>query len=187
LATKRPRSDALLARHWLTHPGEAAYSAAQHMGLERRTVQNAAARLRERVGSDEASLIHYLRAHPIAQRKTIAFRHPAAQRWLLETRIDHLLSGEDAALIDGWDLVPHRHMAYVSWGDLQRAVDDIIDSGGRVANAEDANLTLRVGDNWLYEDPKSFVERGQRIIDYLASKNVQFLIQLRNQLPGVEL
>jgi hypothetical protein len=188
MATKRPRTDALLARHWLTHPGEASYTAAQHMGgIERRTVQNAADRLRENVGTDEASLIRYLRAHPIPQLKTIAFRHPAPERWLKDTTIDHLLSGEDAALVDGWDLVPHRHMAYVEWDDLQRAVDDVIDSGGRVADSEDANLTLRVGDEWLYEDPKSFVERGQRIMDYLSSKNVQFLIQLRSKLPGVEL
>lgn len=187
MASKRPRTDALLARHWLTHPGESAYAAAQHMGdIERRTLQNAAERLRSRVGTDEASLIRYLRAHPIQPTKTISFRHPAPERWLKETPIHHLLSGEDAAVLDGWDLVPHRHMAYVGLADLARAVDDVIDTGGRVADAEDANLTLRVGDKWLYEEPKSFVERGQRILDYLSSKNVQFLIQLRNRLPGVE-
>lgn len=187
MATKRPKTDALLARHWLTHPEEAAYTAAQHLGgIERRTVQNAAERLRTRVGTDEPSLIRYLRAHPIPARKTISFRHPAADRWLKDTNIHHLLSGEDAALVDGWDLVPHRHMVYVEWDDLQPAVDDVLDTGGRVADPADANLTLRVGDEWLYEEPKNFVERGQRILDYLDSKNVQFLIQLRNRLPGVE-
>ncbi|MFA5860396.1 MAG: hypothetical protein WDA16_01750 [Candidatus Thermoplasmatota archaeon] len=187
MATKRPRTDILLARHWLTHPGEAAYSAAAHMGIERRTIQDAADRLRERVGTDEPSLIRFLRENPIPQRKMITFRHPAPKRWLRETPIHHLLSGEDAAVIDGWDLVPHRHMAYIDLDDVQRAVDEILDTGGRVADAEDANLTLRVGDEWLYEEPKRFVERGQRIIDYLSSKNVQFLLQLRNRLPGVEL
>lgn len=187
MAAKRPRADALLARHWLTHPGESAYAAAQHMGdIERRTLQNAAERLRTRVGTSEASLIAYLREHPIPPTKTISFRHPTPERWLKDTTVHHLLSGEDAAVIDGWDLVPHRHMAYVNLDDLQSAVDEVLDSGGRVADPDDANLTIRVGDEWLYEEPKSFVERGQRILDYLTSKNVQFLIQLRNRLPGVE-
>lgn len=186
MPSRRPPADVLLARHWLTHPGEPAYKAARHIGIEPRTAQKAAERLRARHATTQPELIAFLRQNPLPRPKSAGFRHPQAERWLKRTKLRFLLSGEDAAVVDGWDLVPHRHLVYVEPEDLQRAVDEILDEGARVADPADANLTIRVRDPWLTEDPKAFAELGQRLLDYLESKNVQFLIQMRDKLPGVE-
>ncbi len=181
---KKPAADTLLARHWLSHPGESAYQAAKHMGLQPRTIQKAAERLRGSIGSSDSALFQHLLDHPIPARKTINFRHPNPERWLARTRFPLLMSGEDAAVIDGWDLMPRRHLAYVDFDDLDGVATEIIAGGGRLVDSESANMVIRVGDEWLIEDPRGFVERGQRLADYMSSGNVQFLIQLRERIGG---
>lgn len=182
----KPRADVLLARHWLTHPDEPAYQAAKHMGLETRTVQKAAERLRATVGTTEAGLLKHVLGNPIRPPRAATLRVPDAARWLQRTRRSFLLSGEDAAVIDGWSIVPHRHLVYVDEETFRPAIDELLDEGARLAQGDDANLTIRVRDPWLTEEPRALVERGQRLVDYMTSQNVQFLIQLREKLPGVE-
>lgn len=176
-------TDAVLARHWLSHPGESAYQAARHVGMEPRTVQKAAERLRDRVGLEPAALLRYLREHPIRSPKTLTLRHPAVDRWLQKTPHPFLLSGEDAALLDGWDLVPSQHLVYVDAETLAPLVHDALDAGARLAGPEASNLVVRQRDPWLVDEDRVLAERGQRLLDYLESRNVQFLIQLRERMP----
>lgn len=99
------------------------------------------------------------------------------------TQHSYLISGEDAAVIDGWDIVPNRHLIYVDSHILADIVRDAIEDGARLTEPDGANLTIRERDPWLVDERKTMVERGQRMLDYLQSKNVQFLIQLKEKMP----
>ncbi len=176
-------TDRLLARHWLTHPEESAYAAAKHLGLSPRTVQVAAQRLRKRVGTSRGQLLQFLVAHPIPQ-KSVALRHPNPETWLRKPPVPVSLGGEDAAAVLGWDLVPNRHTYYVSPEDFEITVKSLLDNGARLTDADGANVTIRVRDEWLLDEPAPLVERGQRLLDYATSKNIQLLMQLREDRPA---
>lgn len=92
-----------------------------------------------------------------------------------------LLGGEDAAVHDGYNLVPEHHLIYIEpdhWSDVASAAKDVL---ARVAPASAANLTVRERDPWLTPDPTGrFVERGQRLLDYQESKHVQLARSLED-------
>jgi len=166
--------DRVLVRHLLTHPEDSAYIAAKHMGLPIRTVQLAAKRIKERIGLEHDFLLKFLLINPILH-KRIELKHPNPNIWLRKPPADISISGEDAAAVLGWDIVPNRHMFYVNEKDLEIIIKSLLDSGGRLSGKEQANITLCVRDDWLIDDPAPLVERGQRLIDYTESKNLQLL------------
>lgn len=129
------------------------------------------------------ALMRFVQENPIKVPKTISLRHPNAERWLKRTRFHFLLSGEDAAVIDGWDIVPNRHLIYVDSNVLVEIVRDALDDGARLTESDGANVTIRQRDPWLVDEQRTLVERGQRMLDYAESKNVQFLIQMRERMP----
>jgi len=175
---RRPSiTDRLLARHWISHPEDSAYEAAKHMRLPLRTVQLAAARLRNRIGTGQDQLLDFLMKNPI-EHKSIRVRHPNPNIWLRKPPVMISLSGEDAAAVNGWDIVPNRHTFYVEEKDLGLALKSLLDSGGRLSEKEDQNIILKVRDKWLMDEPAPLVERGQRLIDYQESRNIQLLAGL---------
>lgn len=165
-------SDILLARHLLSHPDDSAYRAAEHIGIHPRTAQRAMNRLRDRRGLDEPSLLSFLVDNRL-DHQDHHFSHPSPERWLANLPAPVSLSGEDAAAIEGLDVVPNRHLFYVAEADLSLLVKDLQDAGGEIVGPEEANITLRVRDDWLVDDPEPLVERGQRLLDYHDSWNLR--------------
>lgn len=170
-------AERIVGRHRLSHPSDSAYAIARHVGLNPRTVQKIVKRFRERFGDGEAALVAYLREDPIPH-KSVHFRHPNPATWIRAPPVPVSLSGEDAAAVEGFDLVPHRHLYYVHEEDLRVAVESLLASGARLTGKDDANVTLRVRDPWLLDDPAPLVERGQRLLDYEESRNIQILREL---------
>ena len=175
---KKPAiTDRLLVRHWLTHPEESAYEAAKHMNLSKRTVQFAAKRIKARTGIQRERLLEFLCENPIAH-KNIGFYHPNPNVWLRHPPVPVSLSGEDAAAVMGWDIVPNRHIFYIEATEVNTIVKSLLGSGGRLAEDMDQNISLRLRDKWMIDEPVPLVERGQRLVDYKESKNIQLLAGL---------
>lgn len=169
--------EAIVARHLLSHREDSAYAVAQHLRLPRATAHRAVQRVRETAASEHA-LVALLLRRTITHR-TLHVRHPAVERWLSRLPAPVSLSGEDAAAVDGAPLVPHRHLFYVREEDLSLVLRSLEATDGDLVAPEEGNVTLRVRDPWLMDDPAPLVERGQRLVDYLESGNVQILRGLR--------
>lgn len=165
-------SDVLIARHLLSHPGDSAYRAAKHIGIHPRTAQRAMNRLRDRHGTGQSQLLSFLEKNRIDHQDRY-FHHPAPEEWLADLPAPVSFSGEDAAAIEGLDVVPRRHLFYVAEQDLSLLINDLLEAGGEPVGPDEATVTLRVRDDWLVDDPAPLVERGQRLLDYLDSWNVR--------------
>lgn len=169
-----PPSTLLLARHLLSHPDDSGYRAADHLGLHPRTAQRAKKRLEDRVGLGEPALLDYVdRNKRHFDHRDLHLRHGAPERWLAAPPAPVSLSGEDAAAVEGFDLIPHRHLLYVAEEDLTLLERSLRDDGAVPCGPDEANVTLRVRDPWLLDDPAPLVERGQRLLDYRHSRHVR--------------
>lgn len=163
--------EAAIARHLLSHPGESTYRLARHLGFPFSTAHGA----RGRVEAKGVAFLDFLRAHPI-RHKELVVDHPAPARWLAGPPPAPLsISGEDAAALEGYDLVPHRHLFYVAEEDLNLLYWSLREQGGEPVGPGEGNVTLRVRDPYLMDDPPPLVERGQRLLDYLESRNIHLL------------
>lgn len=161
-----------VARHLLSHPGESTYALARHLRFPFSTARDARRRL---PGEAEDQLLAHLRRRPV-RHEELFFAHPAPEQWLaLPPPAPLSISGEDAAALEGHDLVPHRHLFYVAPEDLTILDRSLRDAGAEPVGPAEANITLRVRDPYLLDDPPPLVERGQRLLDYLESRNIQLL------------
>ena len=179
----RAPAEFIVIRHRIAHPHESAYQTAKHTGLSNWTVAQVLHRISQENLVVEEQFVERLRAVIVKpEPKELHFRVPNPANWYRSFREDYLVSGDvTASEIDGFPLVPERHLVYVHERDLPHAVQAAMDSLAEVAPALKANLTLRVADRWLLPDddhPKA-VERGQRLLDYAASRQVQLVKGLR--------
>ena len=110
---------------------------------------------------------------------SLHFRIPNPEQW--QNRFDgqHWLSGEVAAALEGYDLVPERWLTYLLPEDVEAAVEAAKMEYAKMATPAKANLSLRTADPWMFLDPESdLVERGQRLLDYWNSRHVQLTAEL---------
>lgn len=177
----RAPAEFLVTRHLITHPDDGPSEIARHERIHVPTASNALTRIREGHGLwTESQLLTHLRG--LAERprwRSHALRLPNPGRWVEHYEGRHLLSGEPAAAMDGFDLIPERHMVYVQTEAINEALNSALDEGGALAPRGRANLILKTIDPWLYEEPDGYAERGQRLLDYAESKHIQLLIGLR--------
>jgi hypothetical protein len=171
-------TDRLVSRHRITHPTDSAYKISRHIKLPLRTTQLATKRIRERVGIEKEKLLEFLIQNPIPH-KRFEFFHPNPNVWLRRPPVQISYSGEDAAAVLGWNLIPNRHILYVAEKDLDILLKDLLDNGGRLSGDNESNLSIRLRDKWMIDDPSPLVERGQRLVDYRESKNIQILTGLQ--------
>lgn len=166
----------VVARHLLTHPEDAASDMARHCHLHRASASRAQKRLRKRnLLTAEQQVLYALQLPHKPAWKTYTFRVPNPDLWLRGLRAPAWLSGEAAAAIEGMDLVPSQVLAYVQADALPAALEAAKRAFAKVSSERDANLLIRVADPWLHLDPdERLVERGQRLLDYAVSLNVQF-------------
>lgn len=166
----RPTSVSAVARHLLSHPDESSYAAAKHLSIPTASATRAVNWLERNGVSAEAERLRFLIANPIPS-KQFHFRVPDAAAWLAAPPAPLSVSGEDAAAVEGLDLIPHRHLLYVAPKDLERTVESLRAADADFADPDVANVTLRVRDPWLMDEPAPLVERGQRLLDYRESRH----------------
>jgi len=136
--------------------------------------------LQSRTGLRPARLFQHLRA--VKERPhwtSLLFRIPNPEQWARRYARERWFSGEVAAALDGFDLVPERWLVYLRAGDMEAAVAAAQDEFALVAKPSAANMVFRVADPWMHLDPASnLVERGQRLLDYWESDHVQLTAEL---------
>ncbi len=173
----RAPAEFLVTRHLITHPDDGPSDIARHERIHVPTASNALTRIRNKHDLwTEAQLLAHLRT--LAERpkwRTHGLRLPNPQRWVDNYAGRHLISGEPAAVLDGFDLIPERHLVYIEADAVDQALQFALDEGGALAPRNQANLIVRTMDPWLYEEPEGYAERGQRLLDYADSKHVQLL------------
>lgn len=171
----------VVGRHLLHHPNEGPAAIARHCHLHPGSVSSALKRLGDRWRDEE--LVAHLQGQAAKPRpRRFAFRVPNPDQFLAAARrsgLAYWLSGEHAAAIEGHDIVPERCIVYVRPDDMDDAVGLARSVMGRVAAPRQANVEVRLADEWLYLDPNDeLVERGQRLLDYAESRNIQILRSL---------
>jgi hypothetical protein len=168
--------ESAIARHLLSHPDDTTYRLARHLRLPFSTARDARKRVESQAGGN---LLAFLRRHPVRHRE-LFIAHPDPARWLGgPPPAPFSISGEDAAAIEGYDLVPHRHVFYVAEEDLNQLHGSLRETGGEPVGPDEANVILRVRDAYLIDDPAPLVEKGQRLVDYLESKNPHLIGRLQ--------
>lgn len=177
----RAPAEFLVTRHLITHPDDGPSDIARHARIHVPTASNALGRIRtERELWTDEQLLTHLRGLPERPTwRTHALRLPNPQRWTEQHDRRRLISGEPAAVLDGFDLIPERHLVYVEADTIEAALRSALDEGGALAPRDRANLILKTMDPWLYEEPDGYAERGQRLLDYAESKHIQLLKGLR--------
>lgn len=165
----------VVTRHRITHPNEQPADVARHTGLHLSSVSRALGRLEgENLLTENQHLAHLRTLAEGPRHKELNLHVPNPEQFLEELQHPFLLSGEDAAVHDGYDLIPERHLLYIEpdgWDAVGETVQDVL---GKVASRSKANLTVREQDPWLVADEsRRFVERGQRSLDYQENKHVQ--------------
>jgi hypothetical protein len=91
----------------------------------------------------------------------------------------HWLTGEAAAALEGIDIVPSKIETYVRRQDAEEALESARRCFAKASSLRDANLVVYLADQWLYiDEDEALVERGQRLLDYARSENVQFAKEL---------
>lgn len=177
----RAPAEFVVTRHLITHPQDSPAQVAKHARLHSATASNALSRIRQAELWTDSQLLAHLRS--LAERprwRRVNLRLPNPGRWLDGLDRPQATSGEHAAALDGFEVVPERHLVYVAAADLDAVIKSAIGDGdGALAPPEKANLILKTRDAWLYDEPPGVVERGQRLIDYDESKHVQLLMGLR--------
>ncbi len=171
----------VVIRHILTHPDDTPAEVAKHCSLRDATVRAALKRLlaADLIGH-EGMLLDRLRHLPRRiKHRQYTFRAPNADQFLNGLEAPFWLSGEYAAAMDGYDLVPERAMLYIDADDLPAAVNAAQACYAKIAPASKSNIVVKLADPWLDLNPNTeLVERGQRLLDYLDSHHIQLLREL---------
>jgi len=171
----------VVIRHLLTHPEDTPAKIAKHCFLHDTTVREAMKRLKNAdILGHERLLLQRLRNHPQRIRhRRYAFHAPNPDQFLSALDAPYWLSGEYAAALAGFDLVPEQAVVYVAAADLAAATQAAKDVFAKIAPESKANVVVKVADSWLYLDPDSeIVERGQLLLDYQDSRHLQILKEL---------
>ena len=170
----------LVTRQLLSGTDVAPAEIARRCRLRASSVARAYHRIREKTALDDARLFRHLLGLPERPHwTTLHFHIPNPQQW--QNRYDgpRWLSGEVAAALEGYSLVPERWLVYLRPEDVEPAVEAAKTEYAKVAPPAKANLTLRATDPWMDLDPESdLVQRGQRLLDYWQSRHVQLTAEL---------
>lgn len=171
----------VVIRHLLTHPDDTPAQIAKHCSLHDTTVRAAVKRLKEAdlLGHDRL-LLQRLQDHPQRIRhRRYAFLAPNPDQFLAALDVPYWLSGEYAAALAGFDLVPEQAVVYLDAADLVAATRAAKDVYAKLAPESKANVVVKIADAWLHLDPGSeTVERGQLLLDYQDSRHLQILKEL---------
>jgi hypothetical protein len=127
----------------------------------------------------EQELFRHLKSIPERPHwKGVTMRLTNPELWFRAYHGPFMASGEAvAATVDGIDVVPGRFLVYVpSFEHMHQAVKAGLDVMGKLSPSSESNLEIRVADRWLRagEQP-DVVERGQRLLDYDESRQIQLL------------
>lgn len=107
------------------------------------------------------------------------FYMPDPRQWQNRYKGSRWLSGEVAAALEGYNLVPERWLVYLLPDDLDEAVEAAKTEYAKVAPPGKANLTFRNTDPWMdLPTDSDLIQRGQRLLDYWASRHVQLTAEL---------
>lgn len=170
----------VITRHLLSDPAASPSRIARRCNLRAPSAARAYNKVRDLTDLREPRLFrHLLDVKECPHWTSLHFRMPNPEQW--QNRYDgpRWLSGEVAAALEGYDLVPERWLVYLLPEDMDAAVEAAKQEYAKMAPPSKANLTLRTADPWLFLDPDSdLVERGQRLLDYWNSRHVQLTAEL---------
>lgn len=179
----RTPAEFVVTRHLLSHQGDSPTELARHLGLDPAVASRVAKRLREQGFWTSSQLLDHLRSLPERPpRKVLEFRVTNPELWFRAYHGPYWASGEAvASSVDGLDVVPGRFLVYVPPEKVPAAVSAVFEVLGKLAPTSQANLEIRVADSWLREgEQPNVVEKGQRLLDYLESHQIQLLRALRS-------
>ena len=170
----------VVTRHLLSIPDASPSDIARHCHVSLTSASRAYRKVRDLTDLRESLLFHHLLAlKETPHWPTLYFRIPNPEQWQNQYKGPRWLSGEIAAAMEDYDLVPERWLVYLHPDDVPLAVEAAKKEYARVAKPADANLAFRTADPWLYLDTESdLVERGQRLLDYWKSRHIQLTVEL---------
>lgn len=171
----------VIIRHLLTHPDDTPAQIAKHCFLHDTTVRAALKRLKDAdLLGHERLLLQRLQDHlQRIRHRRYAFLAPNPDQFLTALNVPYWLSGEYAAALAGFDIVPEQAMVYVTVDGLDAAARAAKDVYAKIAPESKANVVVKVADAWLHLDSDSeTVERGQLLLDYQDSRHLQILKEL---------
>lgn len=174
----RTPAEFVVTRHLLSHPNDTAMEVARDCHLDPSVASRVVKRLRTQGFWFPAQLVDHLKSLPERpSRRAVTMRLTNPELWFHAYKGPYMASGEAvAASVDGVDVVPGRFLVYVPREHAQEAVTAGLEVMGKLAPSSEANLEVRVADPWLRpgEQP-NVVERGQRLLDYAESRQIQLL------------
>lgn len=170
----------VVTRRLLSEPAATPSDIARHGNVRLTSAARAYRKVRDLTGLRPSLLFHHLLE--LKERPhwpTLHFHIPDPEQWQNRYQGARWFSGEVAAALEGYDLVPERWHVYLPPDDVPGAVVAAKQEFARVAKASDANLVLCTADPWLHLDPDSdLVERGQRLLDYWNSRHIRLTAEL---------
>ena len=176
----RAPAEFVVLRHLLGHPEDSPAEIARHCKLHDTSARVAVRRIRERDSVSPSWLLAQLKSvRERPRHQQFAFQVPNPDQFLKAMKAPHWLSGEYAAALDGFDLVPEQAMIYIRPEDVKSISAAAKESFAKVAPASKANVLVRIADPWMnLRSDEALVERGQRLLDYEESRHVQILKDL---------
>lgn len=176
----RTPAEFVVTRHLLSNLEATPSTIAKNCNIRLTSATRAFNKVRDLTGLRESLLFRHLldiRERPRWQ--SLYFHIPNPEQWMQKFQKPRWLSGEVAAAMEDYDLVPERWLVYIDPADVEEAVAIARSEYAKVAKPADANLVFRGADDWLHLDPESdLVERGQRLLDYWSSRHVQLTAEL---------
>lgn len=170
----------VVLRHLLGHPNDSPAQIARHCSLHDTSARMALKRIRQKDANTPSWILRQLqtrRERP--HHKQYNFQAPNPDQFLVALRAPHWLSGEYAAAMEGFDVVPEQALIYIREQDLPTVTAAAKETFAKVAPASKANVVIRIADPWMdLRDGEPLVDRGQRLLDYEESKHLQILKDL---------
>jgi hypothetical protein len=176
----RAPAEFVVLRHLLGHPDDSPAEIAKHCKLHDTSARTAVQRIRARDDPSPSWLFFQLQhAREKPRHRQFNFQVANPDQFLVALKAPHWLSGEYAAAMEGFDIVPEQAMLYIREADLPKVSEAAKESFAKVAPASKANVIVRIADPWLNLRPdEPMVERGQRLLDYQESRHLQILKDL---------
>ena len=176
----RAPAEFVVLRHLLGHPEDSPAEIARHCKLHDTSARVAVRRIRERDTVSQSWLLVQLKSiREKPRHQQFAFKVPNPDQFLEAMNVPRWFSGEYAAAMEGYDLVPEQAMIYIRAEDAKSISTAAKESFAKVAPASKANVLVRIADPWMNLRPdEQMVERGQRLLDYEESRHIQILKDL---------
>jgi len=185
----RTPAEFVVTRHLLSHPNDTAMDVARDCHLDPSVASRVVKRLRDEGYWSPAQLVDHLKSLPERPaRRAVTMRLTNPELWFRAYKGPYMASGEAvAANVDGIDVVPGRFLVYVPDHRAQEAVAAGLEVMGKLAPSSEANLEIRVADPWLRSgEQPNVVERGQRLLDYDESRQIQLLRVFKEQREAAD-